>query len=133
VLKALGAGYLVWIGVRLWRHAGSAIAEAPAESDTRDGVWRAFRAGLATNLANAKAIAFYSSAFAAAAPSPGETATLWLALGLVLVIALIWYSLVAVALSTGAIARAYRSAKGTIERTCGVLMVVFGVHVATAE
>jgi threonine/homoserine/homoserine lactone efflux protein len=131
-LKLLGAAYLVWFGVRLWRHARDPIAAAPAGLATRAGFWPAFRAGLATNLANAKAIAFYSSVFAAAAPPPGETATLWLALALVMLISLGWYSLVAFALSTGAIARAYRSAKQTIERTCGVLMVLFGAHLATA-
>jgi threonine/homoserine/homoserine lactone efflux protein len=30
VLKLLGAAYLVWFGVRLWRHAGDPIAAAPA-------------------------------------------------------------------------------------------------------
>jgi threonine/homoserine/homoserine lactone efflux protein len=50
-----------------------------------------------------------------------------------MVIALSWYSLVALALSTGAIARAYRRAKGVIERTCGVLMIIFSMHLATAE
>jgi threonine/homoserine/homoserine lactone efflux protein len=109
------------------------MTAAPIELGARRGLWRAFRAGLATNLSNAKAIAFYSSAFAAAAPSPNQTETLWLALALVLIIALIWYSLVAVALSTGAIARSYRKAKGAIERTCGILMIVFGVHLATAD
>jgi threonine/homoserine/homoserine lactone efflux protein len=132
-LKLVGAGYLVWFGIRLWRHAGDPIAAAPAGPGARAGFWPAFRAGLATNLANAKAIAFYSSVFAAAAPPPGETATLWLALALVMLISLSWYSLVAFALSTGAIARAYRGAKQTIERTCGVLMVAFGVHLATAD
>jgi len=133
VLKLVGAAYLVWFGVRLWRHAGDPVADAPTGSRARPGFWPAFRAGLATSLANAKAIAFYSSVFAAAAPPPGETATLWLALALVMLISLSWYSLVAFALSTGAIARAYRGAKSTIERTCGVLMVIFGVHLATAE
>jgi threonine/homoserine/homoserine lactone efflux protein len=133
VLKLVGAGYLVWFGVRLWRHSGDPVAAAATGSGARPGFWPAFRAGLATNLANAKAIAFYSSVFAAAAPPPGETATLWLALALVMLISLSWYSLVAFALSTGAIARAYRGAKSTIERTCGVLMVIFGVHLATAD
>jgi threonine/homoserine/homoserine lactone efflux protein len=50
-----------------------------------------------------------------------------------LVIALIWYSLVAIALSTGAISRADRKAKGGIERTRGALMIIFGVHLATAD
>jgi threonine/homoserine/homoserine lactone efflux protein len=132
-LKVLGAGYLIWIGVRLWRHAGSPTDTTSIDVGAKPGAWSAFRAGLATNLSNAKAIAFYSSAFAAAAPAPHQTETLWLALALVLVIALVWYGLVAVALSTGAVARAYQGAKGAIERTCGVLMIVFGVHLATAE
>ena len=129
LLRVLGAGYLVWAGLRLWRHAGSPVA---ADAATRRGLWRAFRAGLATNLANAKAIAFYGSAFAAAAPSPDKTATLWLALLLVLAIALVWYGLVAVALSTGAVARFYRRGRGVIERTCGALMMLFGVRLAAS-
>jgi threonine/homoserine/homoserine lactone efflux protein len=133
VLKVLGAGYLVWAGVRLWRRANLPIPVTPAGAGGRGGVWRAFRAGLATNLSNAKAIAFYSSAFAAAAPAPGKAETLWLALALVLVIALAWYGLVAVALSSGAIARAYRHAKGVIERACGVLMIGFGIGLAATD
>jgi threonine/homoserine/homoserine lactone efflux protein len=132
-LKVMGAGYLVWAGLRLWRGAAVPLAPTPDGLGARPSLWRAFRAGLATNLANAKAIAFYTSAFAAAAPAPDQTATLWLALLLVLVMALGWYGLVAVALSTGAIARRYRRAKAGIERTCGVLMIVFGVRLATVE
>ena len=133
LLKLLGAAYLAWAGIRLWRHAGAPLAAPPPVTATRHRLWRAFRAGLATNLANAKAIAFYTSAFAAAAPSTGGTATLWLSLGLVLIVALSWYGLVAVALSTGALAGAYRRAKAGIERTCGVLMILFGAQLATSD
>ena len=136
VLKLLGAGYLVWAGIRLWRHAGSAVAITTPDPGTRQGPWRgrwpAVRAGLAPHLANAKAIAFYGSAFAAAAPSPDGTATSWVALLLVLAIGLVWYGLVAVALSAGAVARGYRRARGAIERTCGALMMLFGVRLAAS-
>lgn len=133
LLRVAGAAYLIWAGVRLWRHA-SAPSPAPTDAATpRDGLWPAYRAGLATNLSNAKAIAFYGSAFSAAAPRPGETATLWVALALVLVIALLWYGLVAVALSTGMMARAYRRAKVGIERVCGLVMIAFGIRLATAR
>jgi threonine/homoserine/homoserine lactone efflux protein len=131
LLKILGAGYLLWAGLRLWRHAGSPLpAVATAGPGARHSLWRAFRAGLATNLANAKSIAFYTSAFAAAAPSPDKTETLWASLALVLAISLGWYGFVAVALSTGAIGRAYRRAKGVIERACGVLMMLFALRLA---
>ena len=133
VLKVAGGCYLIWAGVRLWRRAAVPFSATPVAPGTRQGLWRAFRAGLATNLSNAKAMAFYTSAFSAAAPSADKVATLWVALSIVVLIALIWYGLVAVALSTGAVARAYRRSKLSIERTCGVLMILFGVRLATTE
>jgi len=129
VLRIAGATYLLWLGVKMWRHAHVPLADTGA-AGAGGSFWTAYRAGLATNLSNAKAVAFYSSAFSAAAPAPGHTATLWLALALVLVIALAWYGLVAVALSSGPAAAAYRRAKKPIERACGVLMIGFGAKLA---
>ncbi len=129
VLRVVGAAYLLWLGVKMWRNARAPLAPA-AGAAAGAGFWQAYRAGLATNLSNAKALAFYTSAFSAAAPAPGRTATLWLALALVLAIALVWYGLVAMALSSGPVAAAYRRAKAPIERACGLLMVGFGVKLA---
>lgn len=129
-LRLLGAAYLAWLGIRMWRHADRPLAELPGIGGAAASFWGAYRAGLATNLSNAKAVAFYTSAFSAAAPAPGQTALLWLALALVLVIALAWYGLVAVALSTGPIAAAYRRGKTMIERACGLLMIGFGARLA---
>lgn len=92
----------------------------PTRGGGRVGVWSAYRAGLATNLSYAKAIAFYTSAFSAAAPAPGQTATMWLALAPVLVIAL----------SSGPVAAAYRRARAPIERAGGLLMIAFGAKLA---
>jgi len=132
-LKIVGAAYLVWMGIKLWRHARVPMPAGTAEGQAGTGGWPAFRAGLATNLSNAKAIAFYTSAFSAAAPSPEKTATLWVALLLVLAIGCVWYSLVVFAFTTGPIAAGYRRAKTTIERACGVLMVGFGVQLAASR
>ncbi len=130
LLRIVGAAYLVWAGVRLWRAAAAPLAAPNDVAGGRGDLWRAYRAGLATNLSNAKAIAFYTSAFSAAAPAPGQTATLWIALALVLAIALFWYGLVAVALSTGVMAAAYRQSKTVIERAS---MIAFGLRLATVE
>ncbi len=128
-LRVVGATYLLWLGVRMWRNARAPLMTVGA-AGAGGGFWSAYRAGLATNLSNAKAIAFYTSAFSAAAPAPGQTATMWLALALVLVIALSWYGLVAMALSSGPVAAAYRRAKAPIERACGLLMIGFGAKLA---
>ncbi|RZM10511.1 MAG: LysE family translocator, partial [Sphingomonas sp.] len=76
VLRVLSAGYLFWLGIKMWRNAR--VPLAIADTDARgSGFWGAYRAGLATNLSNAKSLAFYTSAFSAAAPAPGRTATVW--------------------------------------------------------
>lgn len=127
-VKAAGAAYLVWLGVRLWRDARKPLHATPVAGTA--GLWGAFRAGLATNLANFKAVAFFASAFAAAAPAPGETAMLWMSLLVVIVMATCWYGLVALALSSPAVAGAYRRAKRWIDRACGGLMILFGARLA---
>lgn len=129
-LRLMGAVYLFWLGGRMWRHAHRPLEELPDVGGAPATFWGAYRAGLATNLSNIKAVAFYTSVFSAAAPAPGQTALLWLALLLVLVIAMGWYGLVALALSSGPVAAAYRRGKATIERSCGVLMILFGVKLA---
>lgn len=131
-LRMVGAAYLFWLGVKMWRNAHRPLAEASSVAEGSCGFWSAYRSGLATNLSNTKAFAFYSSAFAAAAPAPGQAATLWLGVGLMLVIALTWYGLVALAMSSGPVAGAYRRAKTSIERFCGLLMIGFGAKLAAS-
>jgi hypothetical protein len=58
---------------------------------------------------------------------------LWLALVLMLVIALARYGSVALALSSGPVATAYRRAKAAIERLCGLLMIGFGAKLAAGQ
>jgi threonine/homoserine/homoserine lactone efflux protein len=128
--RIVGAAYLIWLGARMWRNARIPMDVTSGKTGGGNGFWRAYRAGLATNFSNAKAIAFYSSAFSAAAPTSGQEATLWLALALVLVIAMVWYGFVAIALSSGPVAAAYRRAKAPIERSCGLLMIGFGGRLA---
>lgn len=130
VLRVVGAAYLFWLGVKMWQSARTPLAKSTSAAGADGTFWSAYRAGLATNLSNTKAFAFYTSAFAAAAPAPGRTATLWLAVALMLVIALAWYGLVALALSSGPVAAAYRRAKSPIERACGLLMIGFGAKLA---
>ena len=130
VLRIVGAAYLLWLGVKMWLHARDPLGATSNGTAADGGLWSAYRAGLATNLSNAKAVAFYTSAFSAGAPAPGRTVMLWLALGVALTIALAWYGLVAIALASEPVAAAYRHAKTSIERVCGLLMIGFGAKLA---
>jgi threonine/homoserine/homoserine lactone efflux protein len=55
VVKFAGAGYLIWLGVRLWRR----LPPAPEDTPTPKRSLGPFLAGFALTLGNPKAIAFY--------------------------------------------------------------------------
>jgi threonine/homoserine/homoserine lactone efflux protein len=56
MMKTVGAIYLIYLGVKCWRHAGSELA-APGTADPRS----TFRQGLLTNLTNPKAALFFTA------------------------------------------------------------------------
>jgi len=56
ILRWVGAGYLIWLGIQAWRHAGSATA---AVTLPRDHVH--FRRGFMVALSNPKTIAFFTA------------------------------------------------------------------------
>ncbi len=130
-IKLAGAAYLLWMGIQLIRRAGAPVGNSALPAGK--GHWRAFRAGLLTNLANAKAVVFYASIFAAATP---QDAPLWFAaavVGTVGLIAFLWYGSLALLLSLGGAAAAYRRAKPWIDRTCGAIIGGLGIKLAASS
>jgi threonine/homoserine/homoserine lactone efflux protein len=60
VLKLLGAAYLVWLGIRLWREPAVRLREAPTEGL---GVRARFVEALGLQLTNPKVVVFFLSVF----------------------------------------------------------------------
>lgn len=56
LVKYLGAAYLVWLGIRLWR---GRTAERPGHAGGGTSPWSSFTAGLLITLGDQKAILFY--------------------------------------------------------------------------
>jgi threonine/homoserine/homoserine lactone efflux protein len=55
ILRWIGAGYLIWLGLQAWRHAGERGADVPPAAHVH--VWR----GFAVALSNPKTIAFFTA------------------------------------------------------------------------
>ena len=55
ILRWIGAGYLIWLGLQAWRHAGERRADIPPAAHVH--VWR----GFAVALSNPKTIAFFTA------------------------------------------------------------------------
>ena len=129
VVKILGALYLVYMGAQMIWGARKAVATSAPSGPPLVG-WRAFRRGLLTDLSNPKAAAFFTSLFAVAVP---PTAPLWfdgVVIASVVAIAGGWYSLVALAMATGPVARAYRRVQRAVTAAAGVLFIGFGLRLA---
>jgi RhtB (resistance to homoserine/threonine) family protein len=71
VVKTLGAGYLIWIGVQSIRESRAAAAPARATEDSRRARLGPFLQGFLTNILNPKVAVFYLT-FLPQFISPGE-------------------------------------------------------------
>jgi threonine/homoserine/homoserine lactone efflux protein len=110
LVKLVGAGYLVWLGVQSLRRQGSVAMVATA------GPARPFREGFLTNVLNPKVAVFYLAFLPQFAAPPFVLAAIHMAMGLV------WLSIVAAAVVvTSPVVQRW------MDRLCGVVLVGFGV------
>jgi len=131
-LKLAGAAYLVWLGVRAWREAGTPLA-APAAAGRGGG--HAFREGVVVEALNPKTAAFFLAFIPQFVDPAGSVALQFAALGLVSVTLNTAADVVVVLLATrvrsglGARPRAVRR----LRRASGALLCGLGLTLAAAR
>lgn len=124
VVRLLGGGYLLYLGVRL-------ILTKPAPMDEQDSRHLPVSGnpvlfGLTITLTNPKAVVLFASVFATTLD--GHT-PLWLQLlviGLVMASCFIWYAMVALFMSSAPVINRFKSAQHWIERAAGVCFIGIG-------
>ncbi|MFN2994304.1 LysE family transporter [Serratia plymuthica] len=132
VLKAIGAAYLIYLGVGMLRHAGAATA-APSHADTAaTSDFAALKIGFLTNVLNPKTTIFIVSLFMQVV-NPQTPLSVQIGYGLFIAVAhILWFAAVALLFSApGVNARLLRLRKG-IDRAFGGLLIVFGALLAVA-
>ena len=122
-LKTLGAGYLIYIAVSTWRHAGQPVsaAEAPA---TR----RAFLSGVLVNLGNPKSVFFAAAVLVVIFPPDMSLAGKALIFFNHLLVEWTVQPLLAVMLSTGTVRRRYLAFKPVLDRVTAVILGALGLR-----
>lgn len=123
-VKAIGAAYLIWMGVKLWKSAG----DRPEAADP--GLSGAFRFGLLTNLANAKTAAFAASLFAVALPPDAGPGLFAAAFVTIVAMSTVWYGACALVGSGGRVMRIYERFRPWLMRIAGAVFVGFGLKLA---
>ncbi len=137
VVKMIGAGYLVWLGVQSLRHAfrvGHAALEPTGHPESRGARARgrqSFVEGLLSNLLNPKVAVFYL-AFLPQFISPGDWVfgkSVFLA-GIHWVENVVWLSIVTLLLARLHTWITQPRVKRAIEGTTGAIMIAFGLRLA---
>ncbi len=131
VVKLVGAGYLMLLGVRALLAARRGEYEVEAEAGASGpSAWAAFRQGLLTNLLNPKVAVFFLALlpqFVPEAPSALDTLTLGV---ISAVVGLVWFTVLANVVNAvrGVLARP--AVRRAIDTAMGAMLVAFGIRVA---
>ncbi len=127
--KAVGALFLLWMAIQMWRHAPEPLDMGEDGRPPR-GAASAFRLGLLTQLANPKPAIFFGAVFVGTVP-PGASWP-WVAALLLAVLANEMFCNLAVAriFSFDAPRRAYARLKAGIDRAFGGVLAILGLKIA---
>ncbi|NDH62511.1 MAG: LysE family translocator [Alphaproteobacteria bacterium] len=131
-LRVLGGGYLLFLAVMLWRHAGPPLPAIDPGAPRKRG-WRAFLQALLLQLSNPKIMVFFGSIFLSLLPGdlPG-----WMEVAVLAVVAFnefAWFALLALVFSGGTAQAFYRRTKRWLDRIMGGVLGLLGVRLLAAE
>lgn len=127
-LKLVGAGYLIYLGLGIWRGAATPLTTAGTTETPPRSAGRQFSRGFLTQVSNPKAMVVYGSLFAALLPRDLPFAVAATLPALIFVIEAGWYVIVAVALSSTAPREAYLRSKTVVDRVAGGVLGLLGAR-----
>lgn len=120
-VKTIGALYLIWISIGLWRTASQSLAASPQPGA------QAFLGGILVNAANPKSMIFAASVLVVIFPAGLSLAEKTFIVVDQLVVEIIVYSLFAVLLSTPPARSGYLRLKPVFDRTAGAVLGLLGL------
>nr|CAD6432049.1 LysE family translocator [Rhizobium sp. Q54] len=136
IVKWLGVGYLIYIGVKALR---ADRTEITISSETESGAVRsqtaskAFMLGFAANALNPKAVFFFLSIFSTVVSAHTPMAIKF-GYGMVMATCLIlWFVGVSAFMTTPRMGSAFSRASKWIDRTSGVVFIALGIKLATEK
>ena len=122
-VKTLGAAYLIWIAITIWRNA-----RTPVHEGTTTATSKFFHQGLLINLGNPKSVLFSAAVLVVIFPPELTPTSKALIFGNHLVVEWIVQPTLAVLLSTEAVRRRYLDAKVVTDRIAAGVMGALGLR-----
>jgi threonine/homoserine/homoserine lactone efflux protein len=133
-LKIVGGLYLVWLGLRVFmdvRKARTTPEFAPTEREIP--LRKAYRLGLATNLANPKSALFVASLFAATMPAGTPFLYGLAAIAVMVAVSACYYTFLVGLITHPRVASAYLKAKQKIDLGVATVFVGFGTKLLLSQ
>ncbi|MHA3915781.1 LysE family translocator [Halovulum sp. GXIMD14793] len=115
LMKLAGGAYLIFLAVKIWRHAPSKI-ELSGTTSQQLSLKHSFGLGFMTQLANPKVVIFFGSIFFALLPANSEYWVYLVSLVIVFLNETIWYTLVSFFFSIEKTRQTYLKLKAWIDR-----------------
>lgn len=128
-LKIVGGLFLLWLGIKMWRHAPDPLPEVALDVAARRAP-SAVRLGFLTQLANPKTAVFFGAVFVSTVPAHASWGVIGLLLAMVFVNETLAISAFARAFSLGPMRRAYARLKTVIDRSFGGILALLGIKIA---
>ncbi|MDB2548454.1 LysE family translocator [Paracoccaceae bacterium] len=130
-LKLVGAGYLFYLALRVWRSAALPFEVTPIPTDEAPkSAAKLIWLGIATQLANPKPAVFFGTIFLTFLPANPDHWVYAVVLGMIFVNDAGWNLIVARIFSLSGPRRAYLGFKPVIERIFGGLLTLMGAKLA---
>ena len=125
LLKIAGGAYLLYLAIRLWRHAAEPL-DLPGGGNGATSMRSAFVLGLLTQLANPKVAVFFGSIFFALLPAHAPAWVYAASVAIVFCNETLWYSAVSVVFSNRRSRTLYLEAKIWIDRVMALALGSIG-------
>lgn len=134
ILRWAGAGYLLWMGIRMIRDSWRHTPEAPEPVTAPGGLWTGLRRGALTNLLNPKVGVFYVALLPQFIPAGSPHLAFGVLLTCIHILLGITWSTTLITFSH-AIRRwlSRPAARKVIDRVTGTVIAAFGVRLAVSD
>jgi RhtB (resistance to homoserine/threonine) family protein len=130
LIKLLGAGYLIYMGIGSFLAKGSKLESMEEATGPDLSRLQAFKMGFLTNVLNPKATLFFLSLFTFVI---GNATPLYIVLTISLIIvvtAIVWFVIVSIFFTQKKVQRAFLKYEKSINRLLGSFLIILGVKVA---
>ena len=133
IIKFLGAGYLIYIGVKSVLSKSSKIELGEHHKKDDISAISAVKIGFLTNVLNPKATLFFLSLFTLVISPDTPTAIMGIMSTIMIINTMLWFSLVAIFLTQSKIRSVFEKFQDAFNKTLGGLLIALGIKVALAD